>query len=73
MLHPGPLPPAPSGLAQDPGGEGHVRHSAWLWILNYPFPLGLTFLSVWFPSQKEKPAGGKTMKYNSGAHAKPKS
>lgn len=46
MLHPGPLPPAPSGLSQDPGGEEHVRHSAWPWILNYPFPLGLNFLSI---------------------------
>lgn len=46
MLHPGPLPPAPSGLAQDPSGKGHVRLSTWLWILYYPFTLGLPFLSI---------------------------
>ena len=40
MLHPGPLPPAPSGLARDPGGEGYVKRAAWL------FPLGLTFLPI---------------------------
>lgn len=70
MQHQGPLPPAPSGLAQGPGGEMVVRWSACFWMLNCISPLGLHQLSDF---HQEKPTGGKTMKCNSGAQANPES